>query len=187
MSVASSTSREHATSESISTKHKMVSSSSSGRTNGHVTKPIDADMPLNGVVKRRVKNLKGQRNRKSTLHGEDLMLNTGAPLDNSFGDMNVQILNVSPEHKSFLIGEEGTSIDSRNAKVLDLVKQFDEEDLSWQLGSLSPLGEDMESSEDKGQSSSVHGEGDGGRRKLNKKSIDMFERSGVIMGMVSKV
>ena len=167
-----------------------TTTSSSGRVE---TAPIETGVPLNGVVKRRVKNMKGQRNRKSALHGEDFI---HTPHDNQFGDMNVQIMSVSPEHKNSLRGGEGVAIESRTGKVLDLVKQYDDEDdngvfkvQSRRLGSLSTLGEEdgVESAEAREQSSSLHengGEGDNGRRKLNRRSLDLFEKSGIIMGMV---
>jgi hypothetical protein len=134
----------------------------------------EIDTSVDGVVKRRTKNLRGQKNRKSALHGENLMSNNGSPLS----DLNIQIMSVSPEHKSC-----GEAIESRSGKVLDLVKQFDDDDIG-PLGSLSPLGEEGENAEGtevRGQGSSDGGED---RRKLNRKSLEMFEKSGMIMGMV---
>lgn len=145
------------------------------------TETAEGDTPTNGVVRRR-KNPKGQRNRISALHGADLTFNgtdmvfgsdtTDAP--NSLGDMDVQIVSVSPEHKSDTgtANEEGVVIESRAGRVLDLVKQFDDEAEAKDAleGSLSPVHE---------------GEGEERRGRTKLKALDMFEKSGVIMGMVS--
>lgn len=176
--VPSCTSREPTTLDGISPEHKTVSAPPAEMTNGHVTGTSEADTPLDGVVRRwRTKNLKGQRNRKSALHGEELTVTTTSPLANTLGDMKVRIFSVSPEHKGLEAGEGGAVIESRIGKVLDLVKQFDDR-------GLSPLGEE-EGTEDRGQSSSTS-EDDIGRRKLNRKSLDMFE-TGAIMGMVREI
>lgn len=165
-----------------SSVQKMASTTTT--TSSTETMPVETEVPLNGVVKRRVKNLKGQRNRKSALHGEDLIHNTSTPHDNQIGDMKVRIMSVSPEHKNSLRGEQEV-IESRTGKVFDLVKQFDDEDdgvfngQSWKIGSLSPLGE-----EEGVESAERRGEGGKEQRKLNRKSLDMFEKSGIIMGMV---
>lgn len=124
----------------------------------------NTDTPLNGIVKRRVKNLKGQRNRKSALHGEDFLFDATG----SLGDMKIQLLSISPEHQGDLVGEGGVVMESRVGKVLDLVKQFDE----------------AEPMEDKGRVSSP-GAGDGASvRKLSSDAFDVFQKSGIIMGMV---
>ena len=124
----------------------------------------NTDAPLNGIVKRRVKNLKGQRNRKSALHGKDILFDSsGSPV----GDMEIQLLSVSPEHQGSLAGAGGVVMESRVGKVLDLVKQFDE----------------TEPTEDKGRVSSPR---DGTSvRKLSSDAFDVFQRSSIIMGNVS--
>lgn len=161
--------------------------------NSHTTSP-DTSPPLNGIVKRRVKNLKGQRNRKSALHGDDFYNpDASHPLE----DMNVQILCVSPEHLSPLMGEEeGGAIESRTGKVQDLVKQFDDAEAvpmalglpPPRVGSASGEGQEEEGEGAGGRAlDGASGGGVSGRRKLDMKALGVFEESELIMGMVSRI
>lgn len=155
----------------FTSSERTTTSAEAGKT---VIQSTDDKTPVNGIVRRRVKSQRGQRNRKSALHGTDLTFDSDATLDDLLNDMSVQLLSVSPEHKSGLAMEEGVVIESRTGKVMDLVKEFDDE---TRQESISP---DLELEEGEEMRS-----GDAGRRKLNLKAFDMFEKSGVLIGMVS--
>ena len=162
-----------------------------------VVESTDADSTTNGVVMRRTKNLRGQRNRKSALHGDDIPMDLDAPAINPLGDANVRIISVSPEHtkSSFSAAEEGGAvIESRAGRVLDLVKEFDEKE--------AELGEEGEGLPHPQRARHEHGsvggeegresfarsgssdEGQEQHKKPKLKAFDMFEKSGLVMGMV---
>lgn len=120
------------------------------------------------VVKRRSSTgNKKLRNRKSALYAEY----TDPPqqdydIDNASADlmpsMNVQILSVSPEHPA--PGE--TSIESRQGRLSDLVKQFEHREAEDGVAAEGDIG------------------GKGKRRKPSNKAFEMFERKGIVIGMV---
>ncbi len=92
----------------------------------------------------------------------------------SLEDMNIQILSVSPEHREEEErrgeGGGGEGVLSQSGKFAELVRQFDETD--------------------GGGSEGVRGEEEGGggspprRKKPGLKAFEMFEKSGIIIGMV---
>ena len=149
----------------------------------------DGGGSANGVVMRRTKNPQGQRNRKSALHGDSILpVDPATPEISPLGDTNVQIISVSPEHKNSLANtSEGMVIESRAGKVLDLVKEFDEQESEPQQGGVNRLGHGGLS----GGSTAHSGSSDDGStveqdsRKRKSKAFDMFEKSGIVIGMVS--
>ena len=155
--------------------------------------PSDSDVPSGGstedggpvyaVVKRRKKNPAGQRNRRSVLHGtNDSSDGTQAV---SLNETSIQLISVASE--SDVASQEGggdaqggVAVRSRVGKVSDLVKQFD----GSQHGA-----EEEEEEEEEEKERGVGGEmdrGEGGSKKrLSRNTLEMFEKTGIIMGMVS--
>lgn len=158
-----------------------------------VVESIEEDSGTNdGVVMRQTKNLRGQRNRKSALHGDDIPFDSVDSTSGMLGDVNVKIISVSPEHKK---KEEGVVIESRTGTVFDLVKEFDQKEVEHREdgaglpdrnihhGQRSLAGE--EERENVTQPGSADGGTDHDKKKPKHKAFDMFEKSGIVMGMVS--
>lgn len=106
------------------------------------------------------------------MHGIDIPVDTPISIDDPIDEMNVHLISVSPEHQSSLpnVGVVQGVVESRVGKVSDLVKQFDDN---------QKMEEGMEVGGDKEEQ-------DGGdRMRLSHGAIAMFEKSGVIIGMVS--
>lgn len=102
-------------------------------------------------------------------------------------DMKVKLVSFSPEN-SVDKGDESFDgvLETRQGKVSDLVKQFEEEEKvteSKQQSSGSAGSESVKEAQN-GES----GEKEKGKKKRpSSKAFDMFEKSGIIMGMVSSL
>ena len=117
------------------------------------------------VVKRRSSTgTKKLRNRKSSLYAEFTeppQKDMDSVSANPMSGMNVQILSVSPEHP----GPGETGIESRQGRLSDLVQQFEHREV-----------EDVVAERD------ISGKGK--RRKPSNTAFEMFERKGIVIGMV---
>lgn len=152
-----------------------------------------------GVVRRRNKSSRSQRNRVSALHEVDLPMELLPPQLNASGikainDSNVKLFSISPEHKHSSTADEGGVMESMTGKVSDLVKQFDEKEVgpqAQQSGGGASFGIDDEGGDSSAQQLSAGGGGRGeGRRGSSKKIsalkvFEMFENSSIMIGMVS--
>lgn len=142
-----------------------------------------------GVVMR---NTKKMRNRKSAVYGESDDVansnNTATANDESKSpvhDMKVKLVSFSPEN-SMEKGDDSSDgvLETRQGKVSDLVKQFEEEEKASEL---QKHGSDSSGSKTAVEAKNdTSGEKDKGKKKRpTSKAFDMFEKSGIIMGMVS--
>lgn len=175
------------------------------------------DMPPDGIVKRRVKNLMGQRNRKGALYEMDSDftdplsnltsdVNTRVtdskdsrgtlyemdsdstsidPLSNLISDMNVQLVSISPDHKSSSSGAEGEGeggvvIESRTGRVVDLVRQFAEaEAMRGHRGSSA--------STDGAGAKDGAGDEASGRKRQVPRAFEEFERNEMVCIIIIKL
>ena len=128
------------------------------------------------------------RNRTSAVYGPDVDETiTNAEAETAADDaatspiqnMSVKLVSLSPE-SSFNNGEELPDgvIETRQGKVSDLVKQFEDEERADQK---EPVGTGRDSAADV---SEVGGQKVKKKKPANK-AFDMFEKSGIIMGMAS--
>ena len=133
-----------------------------------------------------MKRSKKMRNRKSAVYG-DLDETDGDNTESvppasdiassPIHDMNVKLVSLSPEHS--LDGDSNAPdavLETRQGKVSELVRQFEEEEKAVESRGVS------------GHSVAVLGEsadGKGKKRIQSNKAFDLFEKSGIIMGMVS--
>ena len=139
-----------------------------------------------GVTMRQ--NSKKLRNRTSSVYSDETIANGEAETAASdaatspIHNMSVKLISVSPE-SSFNDGEKFTDgmVETRQGKVSDLVKQFEDEEREDQkepttvgAGRDSVAGMSNESSGEKVK-----------KKKPANKAFDMFEKSGIIMGMAS--
>lgn len=148
-----------------------------------------------------MRNTKKTRNRKSAVYGEsddvasssDNTKTAAAALSSDktkspVHDMKVKLVSFSPEN-SIDKGDESFDgvLETRQGKVSDLVKQFEEEEKaieSKQQSSISAGSENNVKEVQNGES----GEKEKGKKKRpSSKAFDMFETSGIIMGMVSSL
>ena len=149
-----------------------------------------------GVAMRHGKKL---RNRKSAVYGGDA--DEALPKDGEkpasaddmetspIHNMNVKLVSLSPE-SSVDRGDESSDalLETRQGKVSDLVKQFEEEEEREGERKAGNLDSVVSSAEG---NLTVEGTTEGGREKVKRrkpsnKAFDVFERSGIIMGMVSR-
>ena len=130
---------------------------------------------------------KKMRNRKSAVYGSDVNDAQGVPDDTATSpihNMNVKFVSFSPEN-SFDGGNAAQVevVETRQGKVSDLVKQFEDEEKEDELK------KEMVGSKNVGENAAVDvSENSGGtvrKQKPANKVFDMFEKSGIIMGMVS--
>lgn len=142
------------------------------------------DTKTEGVVLRHNKKL---RNRRSAVYGGDEpdSATSGSDVATSpIHNMSVKLVSLSPENSIDKDGDNHEEVlETRQGRVSDLVKQFDEEEkveASVKQGSESNTGgkavvtDTNENSGEKRQ-----------KRKPINKAFDMFEKSGLIMGMVN--
>ena len=141
-----------------------------------------------GAVMRHTKKM---RNRKSAVYGESDEANsnnteTAATASDKakspVHDMNVKFVSFSPEN-SMDKGDDSSDgvLETRQGKVSDLVKQFEEEEMAKELQKQNNSSENAVAVQN-GES----GEKDNGnKRRPSSKAFDLFEKSGIIMGMVS--
>lgn len=134
------------------------------------------DAPPQGVVRRRTRNMLGQRNRKSALYGADIPEDFSATHD-ALQDMKVQLVSVSPEHEKNTSG--GDVFQSHTGKVTDLIRQLSG-DQDEERG-VVVVGGEVHGSQSGSVSESVDG-----RKRLSSNAFEMFEKNGRIMGMVSQ-
>ena len=149
-----------------------------------------------GVAMRHGKKL---RNRRSAVYGGDA--DEALPKDGEkpasaddmetspIHNMNVKLVSLSPE-SSVDRGDESSDalLETRQGKVSDLVKQFEEEEEREGERKAGNLDSVVSSAEG---NLTVEGTTEGGREKVKRrkpsnKAFDVFERSGIIMGMVSR-
>lgn len=149
------------------------------------------------VVMRRTKKT---RNRKSAVYGEsdDLANNsndsktaatasankTKSPIH----DMKVKLVSFSPEN-SIDKGDESSDgvLETRQGKVSDLVKQFEEEEKATEALKQSNGSTGGESNTKEAQNNESEEKEKGKKKRPTSKAFDMFEKSGMIMGMVSSL
>ena len=146
-----------------------------------------------GVIMR---NTKKMRNRKSAVYGEsDDIANsnnseTAATASDEtkspVHDMKVKLVSFSPEN-SMDKGDDSSDgvLETRQGKVSDLVRQFEEEEKATE--SQKHCSNDSAGSKIATEArNDISGEKDKGKKKRpTSKAFDMFEKSGIIMGMVS--
>jgi hypothetical protein len=149
-----------------------------------------------GVIMRRTKKT---RNRKSAVYGEsddvansnDTEMAATASSDETRSpvhDMKVKLVSFSPEN-SIDKGDESSNgvLETRQGKVSDLVKQFEEEEKATEAKQQSNGGTGSKSNTKEAQK--FNGESEekekGKKMRPSSKAFDMFEKSGMIMGMVS--
>ena len=138
-----------------------------------------------GVTMRQ--NSKKLRNRTSAVYSDETIANDEAETAASdaatspIHNMSVKLVSVSPE-SSFNDGEDFPDgvVETRQGKVSDLVKQFEDEERVDQK-ELPTVGAGRDSVPDVSESSGEKVK----KKKPANKAFDMFEKSGMIMGMVS--
>ena len=148
-----------------------------------------------GVALRQAKKT---RNRKSAIYGEsDDVANSNdtetaatASADKTKSpvhDMKVKLVSFSPENSTDK-GDESSDgvLETRQGKVSDLVKQFEEEERATE--SKQQSNGSAGNGNVKGAQNGESGEKERGKKKRpSSKAFDMFEKSGIIMGMVSSL
>lgn len=148
-----------------------------------------------GVV---VRQAKKTRNRKSAVYGEsDDVANsndtkTAATVSadktkSPVHDMKVKLVSFSPEN-SVDKGDESSDgvLEMRQGKVSDLVKQFEEEEKATESKQQSSGSAGSESVKE-AQNGECGEKEKGKKKRPSSKAFDMFEKSGIIMGMVSSL
>ena len=155
--------------------HKSTSSTSvtdlPSTTETTLTKLTDLDSSCTEVVRRK-KNPRNQRNRISALHGSELTFSStdaSFTMETTDGPSDTKLSSKRSNESG--LTKQGS--DPRSSKVLDLVKQFDEEP-----GPGPGLGSPKEARRGSDGSGA-------GKRRSQPKALEMFEKSGVMIGMVS--
>ena len=146
------------------------------------------------VIMRRTKKT---RNRKSAVYGEsdDVANNSNteaaatASTDKTKSpvhDMKVKLVSFSPEN-SIDNGDESFDgvLETRQGKVSDLVKQFEEEEKATEAKQQSNGSTGGENNVKEAKNDESEEKEKGKKKRPTSKAFDMFEKSGMIMGMVS--
>lgn len=172
--------------------------------------PVQKEKPATteGVQLRRTANDRGatmrhnrkMRNRSSVVYGESDDTNddnntkaaateTTKANTSPVHDMKVKLVRFSPE-KSVDQGDDSSDgfFETRQGKVSDLVKQFEEEEEDTKSKRKGSVGS-ASGSEDAvvARNGESRNKEKSKKRRPTSKAFDMFERSGIIMGMVSPV
>ena len=137
-----------------------------------------------GVIMRH--NIKKLRNRTSAVYSDETITNDEAETAASdvatspIHNLSVKLISVSPE-SSFNNGEEFPDgvVETRQGRVSDLVKQFEDEERVDQKEPIVGAGRDSVADTSGSSGEKVK------KKKPANKAFDMFEKSGIIMGMAS--
>lgn len=146
-----------------------------------------------------VRQTKKSRNRKSAVYGEnDDVANSNdtetaaiASADKTKSpvhDMKVKLVSFSPEN-SVDKGDASSNgvLETRQGKVSDLVKQFEEEEKATEAKEESNGSSAFRESVKEVQNGQDGEKEKGKKKRPSSKAFDMFEKSGVIMGMVGSL
>ena len=162
-------------------------------------KPVQRRHTVTGDSEVIMRRTKKTRNRKSAVYGESDDVtnnsNTEAAATGSTDktkspvhDMKVKLVSFSPEN-SIDNGDESSDgvLETRQGKVSDLVKQFEEEEKATEAKQQSNGSTGGENSVKEAKNDESEEKVKGKKKRPTSKAFDMFEKSGMIMGMVSSL